>query len=536
MSWSALIPHTDPKQVLRIRRYLMAAGTSVLIVFLLALSHVLGLLALPVLIEATVIICALIALVYAVFRSGLNQRFPDPSLTMEQIILASMTVVYIMYQAGPLRGALLPVYLMPLLFGMFGLNRVRLLVLALLLLFAYAGMVLLSAYAKPGNMDPATEVTLFVALCIVLPWFAAMGGYLHGMRESLSQSRRELRQALEKLQQTNQSLQDSHAELDRVASTDKLTGAWNRRRMDEAVDSEMDRLRRYGHAMSLLVLDIDHFKRVNDRYGHITGDRLLVELVAHIRSSLRGADSLARWGGEEFVVLCPDTRLPEAVIFAERLRKTIAGMRLSVVNEISVSIGVAECLTGETWERWFQRADAALYRAKASGRNQVQSAPGMPAQPGAAAAASGNLVQIVWDSAYECGHKVVDHEHKALFRVSNDLLAAILSGLPEEKTNAIVDTLVRDLVQHFRDEESIIAAAGYPGASAHAAIHRELESRAGALVERFRIGKSGLGELFQFLAEDVVAKHLLGADRSFFAYLENQRPPADRGSGMTAAT
>ncbi len=505
------------------RRYLMAASTSLLVVFLLVVSYAQGLLALPVLIEATVIICALIALIYAVFRSGFNRHFPDPSLAMEQIILASMTVVYIMYQAGRLRGVLLPVYLMPLLFGVFGLNRVRLLLLVLLLLLAYAGMVLLSAYTKPGEMDSATEVTLFVVLCTVLPWFATTGSYFHSLRERLSQSRSELRQALEELQQTNQSLQDSHAELDQLASTDKLTGAWNRRRMEEAVGNEMDRLRRYAHPLSLLVLDIDYFKNVNDRYGHAAGDQLLVKIAAQIRSSLRVADSLTRWGGEEFIVLCPNTGLSAAVVFAERLRKTIAGMNFSVVKEITVSIGAAECLPGETWEEWFERADAALYRAKVSGRNQVQIAPGTPAQPGAAAAVPGNFVQLIWHSAYECGHEVVDREHKALFRDSNDLLSAILSGQPADEVDAIVDTLIRDLVQHFQDEESIIAAAGYPGAVAHATIHREIVNRAGALVERFRSGNADLGELFQFLAEDVVAKHMLGADCDFFPYLENQR-------------
>jgi diguanylate cyclase (GGDEF)-like protein/hemerythrin-like metal-binding protein len=528
MPWSVLIPDTDPKQVLRMRRYLMAASTSFLVVFLLVLSYAQGLLALPVLIEATAIICALIAMIYAVFRSGLNRRFPDPSLTMEQIILASVTVVYVMYQAGGLRGVLLPVYLMPLLFGVFGLNRVRSLLLVLLLLFAYAGMVLLYAYTKPGGMDPATEVMLFVVLCTVLPWFAVMGGYFHGLRERLGLSRGELRQALEELQRTNQKLQDSHAELDRLASTDKLTGVWNRRRMDEAVASEMDRLKRYAHPLSLLLLDIDFFKKVNDRFGHAAGDQLLVELAAKIRSALRLADSLTRWGGEEFVVLCPNTELSAAGAFAERLRKTIAGMKSSVVNEITVSIGVAECLPGETWEIWFQRADAALYRAKASGRNQVQIAPGMPAQPRAGAAVSGNLVQLVWRSAYECGHEVVDREHQALFGDSNDLLTAIVSGRPAGEVDAVIDTLIRDLVQHFQDEESIIAAAGYPGAAAHAAIHCELLNRAGDLVERFRAGMAHVGELFQFLAKDVVAKHILGADRDFCPYLENQRRLADR--------
>ena len=288
------------------------------------------------------------------------------------------------------------------------------------------------------------------------------------------------------------------------------------------------RLKRYAHPLCLLVLDIDFFKKVNDRYGRAAGDQLLVELAAQIQSSLRVADSLARWGGEDFVVLCPNTDLSAAAVFADRLRKTIAGMNFSVVKEITVSIGVAECPPAETWEQWFQKADMALCRAKASGRNQVQIVSGAQAQPGAAAAVSKNFVQLVWHSVYECGHEVVDREHKALFVDANDLLSAILSGRPADEVDAIVDTLVRDVVQHFQDEESILVAAGYPGAVAHAAIHRELVNRANALIERFRAGKADVGELFQFLAEDVVAKHMLGVDRNFFPYLKNQRRLADR--------
>lgn len=107
-------------------------------------------------------------------------------------------------------------------------------------------------------------------------------------------------------------------------------------------------------------------------------------------------------------------------------------------------------------------------------------------------------------------------------------MAAILSGRPAAETSAMVDTLLRDLAQHFQDEESIITAAGHHGAAEHALIHRELLNHAGALVERFRAGKADVGELFQFLAYDVVARHILGADREFFPHLASERQAADR--------
>ena len=338
----------------------------------------------------------------------------------------------------------------------------------------------------------------------------------------------EMRRCIELLQKQNRELQGSIAELDHLASTDKLTGAWNRRRLEESVDHEMDRLKRYGHALSLLVIDVDFFKRINDRHGHAMGDRLLVELAAQIRSVLRASDALTRWGGEEFLVLCPDTALATAAILAERLRMAVARMGFSTAEGVTVSIGVAECLPDDTWKDWFGRADAKLLEAKSGGRNQVRIACEAPVRGGIEKTDPAKFVHLVWHRNYESGQETVDREHQMLFGDANDLLEAILAGRPERETGGIVDRLIQDVVQHFRDEESIITAAGYPDAARHAALHRDLASRADALITRFRAREASVGEMFQFLAHDVIAKHMLGADRDFFPYLKGPPETAER--------
>ena len=322
----------------------------------------------------------------------------------------------------------------------------------------------------------------------------------------------EMRQSMARLQQTNQELQNAMVELDRLASTDKLTGAWNRRRLEETVINEMERLKRYDHPLSLLVIDIDFFKQINDQHGHVAGDQVLAELAAVVHSAIRTTDSLTRWGGEEFVVLSPNTTLSTMAMVAERLREKIARAVFSVVKNITVSIGVAECISGEDWAQWFKRADAALYRAKACGRNQVQIAPETPQRLGIGENVAANFVQLSWHSAYECGHSLIDEQHRALFQHANNLLTAILSARPADEVAALIDILINSVVQHFKDEEAIFTAAGFPCAAEHAAI----------LVNRFHVGSLAIGELFQFLAHDVVARHMLGADREFFPYLENQ--------------
>lgn len=185
-------------------------------------------------------------------------------------------------------------------------------------------------------------------------------------------SQDEIGQVLSELAAMQGKLKIMISELDQLASTDKLTGAWNRRRFEETVETEMDRLRRYGQRLSLMILDVDHFKKINDDYGHPIGDQVLVDLSNTIRTSLRASDSLTRWGGEEFVVLCPNTTAPIVANLAERLRKKIATVNFKEVGNITVSFGVAECGPSETWEQWLHRADEALYLAKSGGRDQVK--------------------------------------------------------------------------------------------------------------------------------------------------------------------
>jgi len=165
--------------------------------------------------------------------------------------------------------------------------------------------------------------------------------------------------------------------LHELATTDGLTGALSRRAFFAAVEQEAERSSRYGGKMSLMMIDLDHFKKVNDRHGHAAGDRALKLAAQAIRTGLRDIDALGRMGGEEFAVLLPQTTLAGAVEVAERLRKAVAAIAIPVdpqpmTVQLTVSIGVAERPDDETdFDRVLSRADAALYRAKEEGRNRV---------------------------------------------------------------------------------------------------------------------------------------------------------------------
>lgn len=161
-------------------------------------------------------------------------------------------------------------------------------------------------------------------------------------------------------------------EFEQLASHDGLTGALTRRAAEDALRHEFERWQRYGQPFAVLLFDIDHFKHVNDSYGHQAGDRVLIEVVSLANQSLRSTDRLGRYGGEEFLVVLPETRLDAAIQAAERIRRAVDGrVHTRERPACSVSVGVAAMGDGETVEALLARVDAALYRAKAAGRNRV---------------------------------------------------------------------------------------------------------------------------------------------------------------------
>lgn len=156
-----------------------------------------------------------------------------------------------------------------------------------------------------------------------------------------------------------------------LAITDRLTGLYNRLKLDEVLHYEIAQTKRYETPLSIIIIDIDHFKSVNDTYGHQTGDMVLIEAAQILRSCSRASDTSGRWGGEEFLIILPNTNLSGALEAAEKIRMAIENYPFSVVGQKTASFGVSEFLANENENSFIERADQALYRAKSGGRNQV---------------------------------------------------------------------------------------------------------------------------------------------------------------------
>ncbi|BAE50749.1 Response regulator [Paramagnetospirillum magneticum AMB-1] len=161
-------------------------------------------------------------------------------------------------------------------------------------------------------------------------------------------------------------------ELEKASITDALTGLFNRRRLDESFAHELDRAQRYAEPVSLIISDVDHFKSVNDIHGHHVGDEVLQAMAGLLRHGVRALDVVGRWGGEEFLIICPNTDLDGATALAEKLRAAIASAQFPGIGTSSASFGVAQYQDGESFKDTVARADTALYRAKVNGRNRIE--------------------------------------------------------------------------------------------------------------------------------------------------------------------
>ena len=178
---------------------------------------------------------------------------------------------------------------------------------------------------------------------------------------------------LKQQEQLEQLVHERTLELQRLANFDALTGIYNRRKFRELLDNELERARRYHQPLSVVLMDIDHFKKINDQHGHGEGDRVLESIAALLRNHLRKSDFYARWGGEEFIIMMTHTDLRTALQVAEKIRQLLSGIKYgNSAGVVTASFGISSLVSDEKVNSLIKRADDALYDAKHSGRNCIR--------------------------------------------------------------------------------------------------------------------------------------------------------------------
>lgn len=218
------------------------------------------------------------------------------------------------------------------------------------------------------TIEKVTDYTLLWLILLVLGTVLIVSLYWN---RHLVRANRKIRDMLNDLHDAQVQLEDQNRMLKRQSITDALTGIYNRLKLDEDLSYAIKRAKRTQGEFSIILLDIDNFKRVNDRFGHLAGDALLTAFAALLVGAIRQSDIVGRWGGEEFLIICPDTGLQGCEMLAEQLRQRIATHEFPDKRELKASLGVAVYQQGESADMLIVRVDKALYRAKEQGRNRV---------------------------------------------------------------------------------------------------------------------------------------------------------------------
>ncbi|MDP3083806.1 MAG: diguanylate cyclase [Rubrivivax sp.] len=298
--------------------------------------------------------------IFALIRSGWSHRLEDASMTVPQMVfsIGSGAAAYALAGAG--RGGVFPIVMVVLVFGVFVASPAQMRAISAYAVAIFGAAMAWMSWRQPAVYPPLVELGHFVMVATMVPATAVLAGRLSRLRHRARQHSSELKEALNRIRE--------------LATRDELTGLINRRHMHELVEQEHQRCTRSGLTFCVAMLDLDHFKQINDNHGHAAGDDMLRAVAQEAQRHVRAADVLARWGGEEFVLMMPEARAALARGGLERLRERIGALQILHRGNrlgITLSAGLAEHHAGETVAQTLERADRALYEAKAQGRNRV---------------------------------------------------------------------------------------------------------------------------------------------------------------------
>ena len=353
----ALSTGQDTRQRVRQRRFLFASVFSILFLAVLAVFYTQDKVDRATLTDAALLVFTLILAFLVLFRTGLNLRFSDPSLTGWQFLAAVATMLYVVYHAPETRLVFTAFFFVAVMFGMLRRDSRRIAVLGALSLVFFALVVWMRHAGNGDDEMLRLDILQCVVMAVTFPWILFLGGHFQRIRQGFSEVRIKLEDIEEK------------------ARRDELTGVYNRRALVAAMHDSRRRAEVTGEPLSICVIDLDLFKRYNDEFDHLTGDRVLRTFAQSVQAGLRATDFFGRYGGEEFVQILPQTTLAGAMAHADRLRERISSLELPVspsTGGLTVSIGVAQYLPGESIAQTFARADRALYKAKQRGRDRVE--------------------------------------------------------------------------------------------------------------------------------------------------------------------
>lgn len=308
----------------------------------------------------------------------------------------------------------------------------------------------------------------------------------------------------------NQILSDK-IELESKFILDRFTGIYTRDYFNFRLKEEISHVQRKKYPIAMIYFDLDHFKNVNDVYGHSAGDEVLLEVVAVVKSIIRIEDVFSRWGGDEFILLLPNTDLNGAKFVADRMRSEIESLEISKAYGVTASVGYSQWQPKEYLESWFIRTDQALYTSKNTGKNKVTASDHKLEK--------NVLVRVDWDEATNSGCAIIDDEHKAILKRCNLIVESALEQSSFDETIRNVEVLILEMEQHFKDEIQILKDIDYPEVEKHQNIHDALIKKTNVIFQKTIQRDITAVEFFTFLLLTVVEGHFKNEDVKYFQYL-----------------
>ena len=366
----------------------------------------------------------------------------------------------------------------------------------------------LFSFLHPGDISPTHSMVNQLNDNVAIPFFSNRFRGKDGVYRKL-QWRAELHHgmifaAARDISETTaltEKLQDS-------ASRDSMTGLFSRLAFDIQSADVIRKFKRRFFPVSLMLIDLDRFTKVNDKWGHPIGDQVLKHVADILKDNLRQTDFPARFDGEKFVVILLDTPENGALFAAEKVRRKLELTPHKVAGKVTVSIGVAALERDEAFEEWFMRADAALFLAKNMGRNQIV---------GSAESRSRDIKaeKHAWKNEWTSGNAKIDEQHRSLLDAGNRLIETYENAQRIEEQKAINELMI-DLDQHFRSEEFVLKQHGYERLREHSAIHESLRKQMRFWRDLRNQQRIHPTAFYSFLLEKVILSHIIVDDSKFF--------------------
>lgn len=315
---------------------------------------------------------------------------------------------------------------------------------------------------------------------------------------------------------TDKYMKEEH--LQGIAERDELTGLYNRHYLNNIINVKFLQTDYDDIPVSVIMFDIDHFKEINDRFGHQAGDQVLREIATISKRLIRKTDVLIRYGGEEFMLIMLDAKGGDAEVVAEKIRTA-----LEEHSRCTASFGVAEKNRFESYASWYKRVDDALYKAKNDGRNRVVCAEKFDNT-------YFSSISLSWKEEWCSGDKQIDEQHKSMIDEANDLILLTLSGAEAERVKPHFDRLIELTKVNFDYEDKLMFELDYPNRKEHLINHGKLLSKARRILQLQLAEQLQPAEFISYMIDDVVVGHLGKDDMDLFLYM------AGRSDGVSRPT